>query len=147
MQISEFIEATSRIEQYYDKEYSNEQRQIMFDELKNLDIERYKKLVSVVLHNCKFLPKLSDFFAAEKETPYGQGLNENIEKIDCNKCNGTGYIVYIKLENDGERKIPYSFGALCTCGNAKQYKGWEVKDKRYMSDFYTPTIEELGLMN
>lgn len=146
MQINEFIETTSKIEDYYGKEYTNEQRQIMFDELEELDIDRYRKLVSVVLRKCKFLPKIVDFIEANKETPYSQQEGE-LEKVECKKCNSTGYIVYTKLISDGDKKIPHQYVAVCNCGNAKQYKGWEVTDNRYKSEFYTPMIGELGLEN
>ena len=58
-----------------------------------------------------------------------------------------GSIVYTKLVADGDKKIPYQYAAVCNCGNAKQYKGWEVTDNRYKSEFYTPMIGELGLEN
>ena len=54
MQSGEFIEATTRLEQYYGKEYTNEQRQIMFDELQNLPIERYRQLISMLIKKSKF---------------------------------------------------------------------------------------------
>ena len=66
MQINEFIEATSRLEKYYAKEYTKDQLEIMYDELKHLDISRYKKLISVVMHSEKYLPKLPAFFDADK---------------------------------------------------------------------------------
>ena len=142
----EFVEITSKLENYYGKEYSKEQRKIMFSELSNLDIDRYRKLVSVVLRKCKFLPKIVDFIEADKETPYSQQETE-LEKVECKKCNSTGYIVYTKLVADGDKKIPHQYAAVCNCGNAKQYKGWEVTDNRYKSEFYTPMIGELGLEN
>lgn len=142
----EFVEITSKLENYYGKEYSKEQRKIMFSELSNLDIDRYRKLVSVVLRKCKFLPKIVDFIEANKETPYSQQETE-LEKVECKKCNSTGYIVYTKLLSDGDKKIPHQYAAVCNCGNAKQYKGWEVTDNRYKSEFYTPMIGELGLEN
>ena len=45
MQINEFIEATSKLETYYGKEYSTEQRSIMYDELKDFDLNRYRQLI------------------------------------------------------------------------------------------------------
>ena len=102
MQIGEFIEATSRLEQYYDKEYTNEQRQIMFDELKDLEITRYRRLISAVIRKNKFLPKVSDIIEANIEEPYGT-KNEDKEIIQCNKCNSTGYILYTKKVKNGDK--------------------------------------------
>ena len=40
MQISEFIEETSKIEQYFGKELDDYQREIWYNELKNIDLNR-----------------------------------------------------------------------------------------------------------
>lgn len=144
MQLSEFIEATSRLETYYDKDYTNEQRQIMFEELQEMDIDRYKKLVSVVIRKNKFLPKVADIFEADKEEPYSQKQEEK-EKIDCNKCKGLGVIVYKKKISNGLKMLEYEYAAICDCENEKIYKGWEISDKEHRSNFFTPTVNELGL--
>lgn len=146
MQIGEFIEATGRLEKYYDKEYTNEQRQIMYDELKDIEIERYRRLISVVIKKSKFLPKVADIIDANNEEPYTSYINEQ-EKIVCGKCNSTGYIIYNKVIKDGDKEYIVPYSAVCDCGNAKQYKGWEITDKRYRSDFYIPFAKELNLVN
>lgn len=146
MQSGEFIEATEKLEQYYDKEYTKDQMQIMYDELKDIEIERYRKLISIVIRKSKFLPKVADIIDANNEEPYTNNKNEQ-EKIECKKCNGTGYIVYNKVIKDGTREYISSYGALCDCGNARQYKGWEITDTRYRTNFYTPYAKELNLVN
>ena len=146
MQSGEFIEATGRLEQYYDKEYTNEQRQIMYDELKDIEIERYKRLISIVIRKSKFLPKVADIIDANNEEPYTKYADKQ-EKIECKKCNSTGYIIYNKVIQDGNKKYTVPYGALCDCRNARQYKGWEITDKRYRSNFYTPYAKELNLVN
>lgn len=142
MEISEFVEATSRIESYFGKEYNKEQIKIMYDELKDFSIERYRKLISAVLRKSKYMPKIADFIEANKEEPYSQ-KQEEIEKVDCKKCNSTGYVVYKKPIK--ELGYTYEYGAICECGNSKQYKGWEVADTKHRSNYYTPMIKELGL--
>lgn len=142
MEISEFIEATSRIEDYFGKEYTQTQLKIMYDELKDFSIERYKKLISSVLKKNIYLPKIANFIEANKEEPYSQEQKE-IEKIDCKKCNSTGYVTYKKTIK--ELGYVYEYGAICGCGNAKQYKGWETTDAKHKSKYYTPMIKELGL--
>lgn len=146
MEINEFIDATSRIETYYGKEYTKEQAQIMFEELKELESNRYKKLISVVLRKCKYLPRLSDFFDAHNETPK---ITEEKEKkiIECKKCNGTGYVTYKKKINNGGKLLIYTMAAVCDCGNAQIYRGWEIEDKEHRTNYYTPTLQELGLSN
>lgn len=142
----EFIEATTRLENYYGKEYTNEQRKIMFSELGHLDIARYRKLISAVLRKCKYLPRIVDFIEADKEEPYNTDKTEvPKEKIDCPICNGTGYVIYKKKLKDGDRELIYDYAAICRCGNAKQYKGWEIQDTKHRSNYYIPFADELGI--
>lgn len=143
MQIDEFINATSRLEKYYDKEYTTEQRKIMFDELQNLSIERYKQLISTLIRKSKFLPKVADFAEVNMETPYIK--QDETQKTECKKCNSTGYLIYTKVIKDGNRNLNYQYACLCNCGNAKKYEGWNISDKRYKSEFYTPFAQEIGL--
>ena len=141
---SEFIEATSRIEQYYNKEYTNEQRRIMFKELEDINIERYRQLVSTVIRKSKFLPKIADFVEANVETPFSTP-KDTLQKIECKKCNSTGYLVYTKIIKDGERQFKNQYACVCTCGNVRKYEGWKVTDKRYRSDFFTPYAQEIRI--
>lgn len=143
MTSGEFIEATTRLEQYYGKEYTNEQRQIMFDELQNFPIERYRQLISMLIRKSKFLPKVADFTEVDIETPYTK--QDKIQKTECNKCNSTGYLIYTKVIKDGNRVLKNQYACLCNCGNAKKYEGWNVSDKRCKSEFYTPFAQEIGL--
>lgn len=141
---SEFVEATSRVEQYYDKEYTNEQRRIMFKELENIGIDRYRQLVSMVIRKSKFLPKIADFIEANIETPFST-QKDDLQKVECKKCNSAGYLVYTKVIKDGDREFKNQYACVCTCGNARKYEGWKVTDKRYRSNFFTPLVQELGI--
>ncbi len=119
MQINEFIEATGKLEIYYGKELTTEQMQIMFEELNNLSIERYKKLISKCLKTCKYMPKIADIYAANIEL-IGETEDKN-ERITtaCKKCDGTGYVVYTSFINNGNTRIPYTYAAKCDCENSK----------------------------
>lgn len=140
---SEFITETSRIEQYYDKDYTDEQRRIMYEELREFSIERYRQLTKAVIRKSKYLPKIADFEEANLKEPY---INQNDDKkIECKKCNSTGYVIYSKIIKDGDKKIINKYGALCNCGNAKKYEGWNIPDKRFKSEYYTPLAKELNL--
>lgn len=143
MQIDEFIEATGRLEKYYGKEYTGEQRKIMFEELQNLNIERYKQLIAMLIRKSKYLPKIADFTEVDIETPYTK--KENAQKTECSKCNSTGYLIYTKIIKDGNREIRNQYACLCDCGNAEKYEGWNISDKRYKSKFYTPYVKEINL--
>lgn len=141
---SEFIEATSKIEQYYGKEYTNEQRQIMFKELGDIGIDRFRQLISAIIRKSKFLPKIADFIEANIETPF-ISQKDDLQKIECKKCNSTGYLIYTKIIKDGDKELKNQYACVCTCGNARKYEGWKVSDKRYRSNFYTPLAQEIRM--
>lgn len=132
MILSEFIEATSRLENYYEKEYTDEQRRIMFDELNKLSIERYRKVISKCIRSCKFLPKVADLIKANGDI-IETGENKGITKYECDKCNQTGYVIYTKIIQDGGRAIPYTYALRCICKN-----GENANQK-------VPTYEEMGI--
>lgn len=134
MQISEFIEATGILEQYYGKELTNEQRQITYEQLKNLNIERYRKLISKCLQTCKYMPKIADIIAAEAELKNEVTPEENKQIYPCSKCDGTGYVLYTKFITNGDVRLPYTYAARCLCKNADLYASKKV-----------PTYEELGI--
>lgn len=131
MQISEFIEATSRIENYYAKEYTTEQRQIMFEELKEMSLERYKQLISSALRTSKFLPKIADFIELNNTITYKTTVDS--EQEECSRCDGTGYVPYKKKIKDGDKELIYTFASRCTCKNAIG-----LYDK-------IPTFQEVGI--
>lgn len=132
MKLDEFIEATNRLENYYGKELSAEQSQIMFEELEKLSIERYRKLISKCLRTCKYMPKIADILEANNEL-VGEVTEEKKQIIPCSKCDGTGYVVYTKFIANGNERIPYSYAARCTCENGKN------------ANQKVPTYEELGI--
>lgn len=128
MQINEFIEASNRMERYYDKEYTSEQRQIMYEELKDWNIEKYRKAISIAIRNCKFLPKLADIIQASAEIRDIQSRAED-KGIKCNKCNGTGFIEFKKQVYG----MTYNFACRCSCLNGQR------------QNHTIPTYQEIGL--
>lgn len=119
MLINEFVEATSVLERYYEKEYTTDQRQIMFEELKDLSIARYKKIISKCIRSCKYLPKVVDMVTANMDLVENSNQKEDRKTFDCDKCNGTGYVFFTKIVQEGNKIIPYINGARCICENAK----------------------------
>ena len=126
MKLDEFIEATNRLENYYGKELSAEQSQIMFEELEKLNIERYRKLISKCLKTCKYMPKIADIIAANMELAGETEQEEKRQVIPCSKCDGSGYVLYTKYIANGNIRIPYTFATRCDCENA-QYANTKVQ--------------------
>lgn len=110
LEAKEFIETTSRLEQAFDKEYTSQQQKIMFEELKNMSIERYKKATQKLIRENKYLPKISDILEKSKEVVLEK---KNEERVVCKRCDSTGFIVYKKKVFGRE----YDFVARCECAN------------------------------
>lgn len=144
MKLEEFNDEVERIERFYQKEIPDEQKRIWFNELKSMDIKRFKYIISQVYRTLKFIPKLADIIEINTNLGYSQVKKEE-NPIKCDKCKGTGYITYWKKIKNGNKEMNYEYMALCTCGKQKQYKGWEYPEERYRTNYYTPLATELGL--
>ena len=133
---AEFVQATSRLENYFDKKYTTEQMKEMFYMLKEWTLEKYVKSVKYCICNCKYLPKLVDLTNADISTVRTQS-SKDIDFVKCNKCNGEGFIKYFRQKNDGDRILKYEYIALCTCQNAE--------NQRQINKYNLPTLAEIGL--
>ena len=125
MTIEEFVKATNRLESYYGKEYTIEQRKIMYNLLKDWSIQDYIKGVTYCIENCKYLPKVADFkqMKADYKPNYTQ-QTDDFNYINCKKCT-KGFVRYYKqFEN-----YKYEYIALCTCENGQERKkqGYQYK--------------------
>ena len=132
----EFIQATSRLEGYFDKEYKTEQLKEMFIAVKGWTIEKYTKAVNYCIRNNKYLPKITDLTNADTATVQTQSTKV-IEYSKCKKCNGEGFIKYFKEKIDGNRTLKYEYIALCTCQNAEK--------QRQINKYNLPRLAEIGL--
>ena len=133
---AEFIQANSRLERYYDKDYKTEQLKEMFNFFKGWSLEKYIKAVNYCLKNSKYLPKIADLMSASTDDIQVQN-KPKIDFVKCNKCNGEGFIKYWKTEPNGGRPIQYEYIALCTCENADK--------QRTINGHKLPTLAEIGL--
>lgn len=113
----EFITATRKLEQYFDKNYTSEQLKIMFEELKELTLPRYNQIIANIIRTNRFLPKIADFLEIDAQIPK---YSDNEQKEECLRCNQTGIIVYKQLIRQGNDKAFYQFGARCTCKNGEK---------------------------
>lgn len=130
MILGEFIEVTSRLEQYFGKEYTNEQRQIMFEELNKMSLERYQRAVAICIKTCKYLPKIADILQSANESD--NDVYETKRQYEqCKVCGGRGLVRYYKILQ--ENNFKYEFACRCICKNAENY------NKKI------PTYEEIGV--
>lgn len=123
MTIEEFIETTKQIENYYGKEYTEEQKKIIFDNLKILPIARYRMIVAQIFRICQYMPNLAKIIEINNLTKYEP---KKEERTDCKKCNGNGYIVYKKEIEDGEKKWLCDYVARCNCAKGNVYKAFPI---------------------
>lgn len=144
MKLDEFLNEVAGIERFYQKEITEEQKQIWFKELRNLDIKRFKYIVAQVYRTSKFVPKLADILDINTSLGYSQAKQES-NKFKCEKCNGTGYLLYKKIIKNGGEKLENEYGSICTCRQKAKYEGWKITDERYRSNYYTPYMEEVRL--
>lgn len=143
----EFIEETSKLEKYYGKELETFQLKIWKEEIGTLSAQRYRQIVREIFKTSKFMPKLADIIEINKELGYHTESKKEIKKVPCDKCNGEGFIIYTKLVDNGNIKLPYDFIARCDCENGNEfiYDGRTIQDKEHRNNYYIPSISELGL--
>lgn len=110
----EFSVEIQKMERFYDKSLTSEQKTIWYESLKNLGLVRFKYLIGEIYRTSKFFPSLSDFISLDRETGYLPPKEILNEKVDCDICEGRGFILYYKKVND----YKYTFVAKCNCQNA-----------------------------
>lgn len=113
----EFITTTRKLEQYFAKDYTAEQLKIMFEELKDLPLERYKQIIANIIRTERFLPKIADFLEINAKLPK---IVSDEKKEECLRCQATGIVVYRKLIKQGNEEVFYQFGARCICSNGEK---------------------------
>lgn len=147
MQIAEFIQETSKIEKFYNKALEQYEKDIWYQELKNIPVKRYAQVIRQAFNECKFMPKLADIVAINKELPYNTNKATIKEKVACSKCHGDGVIKYFKKVDNGDRSYSYEYFARCVCqnGNDFNYDGTKISDEKHRSKFYIPSLAQLSL--
>ena len=123
MEITEFNEETNRLTKYYNKEYNQYHLKEIYNALKEITIEHYRRIVNETLKNNKYLPKLVELLDLKEKTQLNtqQRRAEEIKQVKCDHCKGSGLIKFYEKRNGG---IEYEFLARCKCENAKQYDNW-----------------------
>lgn len=141
MQYKEFYQYVQELQNYYDKKLNEKELEVWYESLKFMTIQRFNYIIAEIYKTSPFLPRLSQILEIHRSIPY-TAMTEPVKvNGDCSKCGNTGYVIYTKVI-DGHS---YRFGAVCECGRQKRYDGRQVADERNRSDYYIPTVSEIGL--
>ena len=115
MNQAEFVSETSRLERFYDKELNSFQSEVWYKTLNKLPVNRYRKIVNESFKKFKIMPKLADILEIQRSLTFN--APEVKEKVECDICNGTGFVMYKKHFKDGNREYDLDYAARCTCAN------------------------------
>ncbi len=113
----EFINEIEKVQRFYQKELTQEQKTIWYESLKDIGITRFKYLISEIYRTSKYFPSLSEVISLDRETGYLPPTEILKKKVHCDICNGKGFILYYKKEGD----YTYTYTAKCNCTNATPY--------------------------
>ena len=114
MKIEDFNKETQQLERFYEKEIPEEQKKIWYEEFKRMNIERYRYIIGQAYRKSKFIPKLADMIEINKNCGYIE--NEETSIKNCERCNGTGIILYKKKVMGNETECDYACRCTCTEG-------------------------------
>lgn len=136
----EFAVNTKTLEEFYNKDFNYTQSNIWYDELKDFSSSRYEKAIKKCCKTLQYKPTLNqmlEIIVTIREN------TQTAEKVDCELCHGTGYVIYHKMVNG----IDYEFGAQCNCANGKgkDYDGTKIADKERRSKYYLEKVENVFL--
>lgn len=135
---AEFVEYIEQIQNVYHKEMTAIEVDIWYENLKFMTIERFNYILSEIYKTNKFMPTLADILQVHKQIPY---TTKKEIKGNCKKCDGIGYVFYIKEINNKK----YKFSAVCDCERNERYDGRKCANPKNKSEYYIPTIAETGL--
>ena len=141
MNNKDFIQYVQEIERFYGQRLNDKEREVWYESLKFMTLERFNYIIAEIYKTNKFMPKLSDVMDMHKQIPYTTATPQKEVSGHCEKCNDTGYIIYTK-EIEGH---PYKYAAVCDCGRQNRYDGRTIQDERHRSEYYVPTLDEIGL--
>lgn len=123
-----FVAQVERLESNYEKKLDKEVKAQWFETLKTLPEERVKNIVTYVIQNEEFMPRLSTMIETNKMLSIRENQYKERKKEDCDYCKGKGFLMYTQRREN----IDYDFVARCFCSNSEQYSAF-------------PTLEQVGL--
>ena len=138
MTLEEFTIKTKTLEDFYGKDLNYTQADIWFDELKNYSAEKYEKAIRNICKTSQYKPTLVQMLEEIRKVK-AQVLSQ--QKVKCNYCKGTGYILYNRTVNNHV----YEYVCLCTCANADglEYNGLQISDQEHRQPFYVAKAQDI----
>jgi DNA-directed RNA polymerase subunit M/transcription elongation factor TFIIS len=137
----EFTQYIQEIQRYYGYELNETEMNIWYENLKFMTIERFNYIIAEIYKVNKFMPKLSEILDMHRQIPYTQATQQKEVSGHCKKCGDTGYVIYTKIIQN----MPYKYTTVCDCGRQNRYDGRKIADEKHRSDYYIPTVSEIGL--
>lgn len=133
MTLAEFLEVTNEIESFYGTEgkpktLNTAESNIWYEELKNLNQDRYREISREIFRTSQYMPKLAEVIRLNKLMPKEKVEKKEIEKEECHLCFGDG-IFEVMYDQSG---YIYSLPLKCICKNGEKYAE-------------LPSIKEYGL--
>ena len=143
MKIEEFNDIMEQLQNFYDKEITDDIQKIWYNEFKDPSFERFKLIISKIYKTNKFMPRLADLIEVNNHLGTITNSTPKESKEKCPVCHGDGYIIYKKMVKNGDKTIWYDFMAVCDyCKKYPQYKGWENNDD-HKTNYFTPLASEI----
>lgn len=133
----DFMLYIKELENFYNESLNDTEREIWYENLKFMSVERFNYILSELYKINKFMPKLSEVLDMHKQIPYTEKQEEVREH--CEKCNDTGYVVFKKMVQG----MPYEFAVLCTCGRQNNKDMLTIDDIGLKVETTMPSDEEV----
>lgn len=122
MELQDFIKETKRLTDYFEKEYNTQQEKELYQRIKDISVEHYRRIINTIIDKEERLPKANKILDYKELTYDLQSYKPEVYKqVKCNHCKGSGLIKFYEKRNGG---IEYEFLARCNCENAKQFDKW-----------------------
>ena len=122
MEQAEFIQKTQKLCELYGKSLNETQAEFWYLSLRNFDAQIYEKAIGDYVKSNKYMPTISDLLGQiketsqrEKEKSQKEAQEQNVVKVPCDKCHGSGLIKYTK-------EHLYDYCCTCSCENGKRQR-------------------------
>ena len=107
------------LENYYNKKYNGTQVTQIHHRFGEIPKETFKLMLDEAMNFSRYLPLIPDLSTALNNVRQTHKYEDNFERVKCDKCNGSGYVVITKVVKDGGETYKYQYGFRCTCANGQ----------------------------